>query len=267
MPRSPRRPRGAPFSFLFRRPARPVLHGQGHAPAGALDTLLTGAVFAVLLAGIALPVAAPTAHAQSLTRITSGPPVEATGSSRSVNWVDADGDGDLDLYVTSGGSLYESNEYYRNDGGAFAAVTSGAIVEDSLRADGSAWGDYDNDGDPDLFVVSWYNEVNALFENQGGGNFLRATSGPHVTTGSRSEGCAWVDYDNDGDLDLYVANSGSGDSRRNFQYRNDGGGVFSEILVGPQVTDLNVSRQASWADYDQDGDVDLLVTNETLHMN
>ncbi len=207
------------------------------------------------------------AGAQELSRIISGAPVDAISSSRAINWVDTDGDGDLDLYVTNGGSPGEHNEYYRNDGGTFWRDEGIAIALDGLRADGSSWGDYDNDGDPDLFVVSWYGELNALYENLGGGSFASVGTGPPVTTGTYSEGCAWVDYDADGDLDLYVSNSGSGDFQDNLLYRNDGGGVFAEITTGPVVNDGATSRGPCWADYDNDGDVDLFVANESGENN
>jgi hypothetical protein len=203
------------------------------------------------------------AFAQDLTKITGVPPVLTTGSSRSVNWVDGDGDGDLDLYVTNGGSPNENNEYYRNDGGSFVHDTGSAIAMDSLRADGSTWGDYDNDGDSDLFVVSWYGELNGLFDNNGDGSFTRVLAGPPATTGTYSEGCAWVDYDADGDLDIYVANSGNGTpgTEDNLLYRNDGTG-FVEITTEPLAGEGTTSRQPSWGDYDSDGDVDLFVANE-----
>ena len=221
-------------------------------------------VGACALAGLATGAAAPLpAPAQDLTRLTGVDPVLTVGSSRAINWVDADGDGDLDLYVTNGGSLHENNEYYRNDGATFVPQPASPIAQDSLRADGSSWGDYDNDGDPDLFVVSWYGELNALFRNEGDGGFTRIMTGPPETTGTHSEGCAWVDYDSDGDLDLYVANSGNGNpgSADNLLYRNDGS-TFAVIASEPLVGEGSVTRQPSWADYDNDGDVDLFLANE-----
>jgi hypothetical protein len=222
----------------------------------SLAALLRGAP--VLLAALSLP-----ASAQDLTRLTGADPVLTSGSSRAVNWVDVDGDGDLDLYVTNGGSLFENNEYYRNDGGTFTARPSSPIAQDSLRADGSSWGDYDNDGDPDLFVVSWWGELNALFRNDGAGAFTRITSGAPVTSGTYSEGCAWVDYDGDGDLDLYVANSGNGtpETRGNALYRNDGG-TFAPVAGQPLVGENSTTRHPSWGDYDNDGDADLFLANE-----
>jgi hypothetical protein len=224
--------------------------------------------FALLASSLGDLAAPGPALAQDLARVLGSDPATATGSSRSVNWVDTDGDGDLDLYVTNGGTLFENNEYYRNDGGSFFRDVTAAVALDSLRADGSSWGDYDNDGDPDLFVVSWYGENNALFENLGGGSFARVTTGPAVNTATHSEGVSWVDYDADGDLDLYVTNSGTGANfRNNLLYRNDGGGALVEITTGPLVGDTTISRQGSWADYDDDGDVDVFIVNEANQRN
>lgn len=237
---------------------------RAHVPALALKNSAF-LVVALAVQGI-LAVAGPSV-AQNLTRVVGMDPAIATRSSRSVTWADTDGDGDLDLYVTNGGSQFEGNEYYRNDGGVFFRDLTSAIVIDSLRDDGASWGDYDNDGDPDLFVVSWYGENNALFENLGGGSFSRVTVGPAVNTGTYSEGVAWVDYDADGDLDLYVVNSGTGATfRANLLYRNDGG-TLVEVTTGPLVNDDTISRQGSWADYDDDGDVDVFIVNEAGQNN
>ncbi len=220
-------------------------------------------VLAISIVGIVLYAIAgvPPASGQ-FTRITSGHPVDIVDGSRGVTWIDTDGDGDLDLYVTNGGASAESNEYYRNDAGVFVRVTTSALTNEGIRDDGASWGDFDNDGDADLFTCSWHGEVNYLFENLGSGVFQRNPLGPT----SYSEGCSWVDYDNDGRLDLYVANSGNSGlpvaERNNFLFHNDGGS-FTRILVGPLVNDELRSRQPSWCDYDGDGDMDLFVANES----
>ncbi len=219
----------------------------------------------LVLAAAALTSSAGPAHAQTFTKMTGVVPAILAGGHRATNWVDMDDDGDLDLYVTRGGTLFENNVLYRNDGGGtFVQDTSNAIANDSIRADGSTWGDYDGDGDNDLFVVSWYGENNALFENLGSGNFQRVTTGPAVTTGTFSEDCAWVDYDNDGDLDLFVANS---NNEKNMLYRNDGGGTLTPLLGTPIAALNRNSRHGAWADYDGDGDQDLLVVNESNQPN
>ncbi len=85
-------------------------------------------------------------------------------------------------------------------------ATGGTPLGDAGNGQGVAWGDYDNDGDLDLYLAN-YGQANKLFRNDGGGTFVDATSGPLGDAGSGT-GVAWGDYDNDGDLDLYLANDG-----------------------------------------------------------
>jgi len=222
-----------------------------------MGTMRTGLVAATMLG-----VVAATGHGQTtFTKITTGDPVSDLGGSRSVNWVDVDVDGDLDLYVANGGGLGEDNYYYRNDGGTFVKVTGVAIADDNHRAVASSWGDYDNDGDPDLVVVSWYNEFNDFYRNEGDGTFTRVAGSPLNTTRTFSEGVAWADVDNDGDLDVYIANSGNASAEDNQYYRNDAG-TFVRVLDGPHVNENRYSRSGAFADYDEDGDLDLFVANE-----
>ena len=90
---------------------------------------------------------------------------------------------------------------------------------------GCAWGDYDNDGFLDLFVCRQLGQNNVLYHNNGNGTFTKVTEGRPVNDGGNSVGCAWGDYDNDGFLDLFVANGAFGDvSQNNFLYRNNGNG-------------------------------------------
>ncbi|MCH7498310.1 MAG: ASPIC/UnbV domain-containing protein, partial [Candidatus Marinimicrobia bacterium] len=101
----------------------------------------------------------------------------------------------------------------------FNQVTLGPVVTDGGDSRGSSWGDYDNDGDLDLFVANWSNQNNFLYANNGDGSFSPVTTGPVVSDGGTSLGSAWGDYDDDGDLDLFVANSSN---RNNFLYANNG---------------------------------------------
>src|SRR5437773_5816887 len=121
---------------------------------------------------------------------------------------------------------------------------------------GCAWGDYDNDGYLDLFVPN-NNENNFLYHNNRDGTFTKITSGRIVTDGGNSFGAAWGDYDNDGFLDLFVANV----NQKNFLYRNNGDGTFTKITSGAIVNDVGYSWGAAWGDYDNDGFLDLFVAN------
>ena len=147
---------------------------------------------------------------QTFTSITSGSPVTELGAWRSVTWVDYDRDGDLDLFVTRGKAGGQDNVLFRNDGPpnfTFTRMSDLSISQDHLPSDGSSWADYDNDGNPDCFAANWYNVNNLLFHNNGNGTFTRITTGPVYTDRGYSETGSWADYNNDGLVDLYVANS------------------------------------------------------------
>ncbi len=194
------------------------------------------------------------------TDVTGGTPLGDVGSGCGVAWGDYDNDGDLDLYLSNFNA--EANKLFRNDGGGSFTDVTGPPLNDAGSGMGVAWGDYDNDGDLDLYLVN-YNGANKLFRNNGGGSFTDATSGPLGDAGF-GYGCAWGDYDNDGDLDLYLANGGgTGDNRL---FRNDGGGTFVDA-ASPLVKNTGPSTGVAWGDYDSDGDIDLYVTNNNPHHN
>ena len=200
------------------------------------------------------------------------------GGSFSAAWVDYNGDGNLDLFVANGDDFTSTplnNFLYRNDGGGdFFPVTSGAIAADLTDTRGCSWGDYDNDGDPDLFVAVAFDD-NSLYRNDGGDNFTKMTPsevGSIVSDGGGSLGACWGDYDNDGDLDLFVANDSGYADLPCFLYENDGSGFFTRVLDGtafPMVNAYGPHRSASWGDYDNDGYIDLFLArfgrNELYH--
>jgi hypothetical protein len=152
------------------------------------------------------------------------------------------------------------NFLYRNTGtGTFARVTTGAIATDTGHFLGCAWGDYDNDGFLDLFVCQAFGENNALYHDNGDGTFSKITTGSIVNDGGDSAGCAWGDYDNDGFLDLFVANGADSNAQPNFLYRNDGnsnqwlkikcvGGPSNRAAIGAKVRvqTLNGAGASSW---------------------
>ena len=190
---------------------------------------------AVLLTFFLLP--ATTAFAQTFTRITAGPLVNDAAASRAVCWVDFDHDGALDLFVSNGPPAGQNNMLFKNSGypaHGFTAVTGDPIVTDPGRFDGASWGDVENDGDFDCFIVNWYGDNDHFFLNDGDGTFTQVTTGAPVTTPGYSEACSWGDYDNDGLIDLYVTNSGIGTGDPNFLYHNDGGGNFTRIVSRPR---------------------------------
>lgn len=150
----------------------------------------------------------------------------------------------------------------------FTNTASTAGVNSALPGRGSAWGDYDGDGDPDLFVTNTSGNSYLLYRNGGAGTFTNVASTAGVTgAGSSGEACVWGDYDNDGDLDLFVAVVGT-----NILYSNDGDGTFTNVAATAGVDYAGSgSLGASWADYDRDGHLDLFVAtmdaNDRLYHN
>jgi enediyne biosynthesis protein E4 len=194
-------------------------------------------------------------------RILSGSP----GADRDFNaaWADFDGDGFVDV-CTLDGRL----KLHRNNGdGTFTTMTEGNAISDAPvnYGYGLIWGDYNNDGLPDLFVngPTGFGSVNYLFHNDGMGRFTRISDSSHlVSTGANSFSSIWGDFDNDGWLDLFVGNWIGGDGEAsNFLYRNDRGRGF--VLSRGGVTDSSFSNagasQGSAAgDFDGDGLLDIL---------
>ncbi|MFM2226296.1 MAG: hypothetical protein RJA07_2498 [Bacteroidota bacterium] len=174
------------------------------------------------------------------------------------SWVDFDRDGKLDLFLCN---YFDTkfNEMYHNDGnGNFSKVGAGDITLDKSDAVGATWADYDNDGYQDLFIPS-NNPLrkNALYHNDGNNHFTKITTGIVVTDGGYSVASCWGDYNNDGKLDLFVCNT-TGIS--NYLYKNLGNGNFQKITTGAIATDASASHGCSFADIDNDGDLDIYVT-------
>lgn len=246
--------------------------------------------------------------------------LETTGCGAA--FFDYDGDGWLDVFLVNGTTLEgfppgqePTNHLYRNRrDGTFEDVTRRAGLAASGWGQGVCVGDYDNDGDEDLFVT--YYGRNRLYRNRGDGTFQDVTDAaglrhPRTRWGT---GCAFLDYDRDGNLDLLVANyidfqmgsvagvraataapasagfcrykgvpvacgppglnghvypevaqveTEAGYRQRKVVYRNLGQGRFEDVSVrlGPPVTDPRAGRGAAFGDYDNDGDLDVVVNN------
>lgn len=196
--------------------------------------------------------------AQTFTRITEGPMVNGGGNSTGSSWIDFNNDGFIDLFVANGNISAENNALFRNNQmGAFSALLNIPMVTDNTPSIGATWGDYDNDGDVDLFVANRENINNLFYENNGDGSFLTLSNIPPVSDGGNSNISSWLDVENDGDLDLFVLNF----NQANFLYLNDGDGNFSRVSSDILVTDITPSISAAWGDYDNDSDLDLFVAN------
>ncbi|MGX1929386.1 CRTAC1 family protein [Flagellimonas sp. 2504JD4-2] len=182
-----------------------------------------------------------------------------SGRGRACACGDANNDGLPEFYIANART---GNEYYVNKGDwEFEAAKEGHMVVDIGYSYGVSWADYDRDGDLDLFLAN-FDKRNFLYQNDGDGNFTTLTKGIITTeTGGASKGHSWGDYDNDGDLDLFVANGTYRPDMFNFLYLNNGNGEFvkdhSEIIVKHADTSAGMAH----ADFDRDGDLDIFVAN------
>jgi hypothetical protein len=176
-------------------------------------------------------------------------PIVQVGTGNNVIWGDFDNDGLLDAYCAGSTNLL----FHNNGNGSFTKVLNSVVTQDG-SGQGCAWGDYDNDGFLDL-VVTRVNQPNLLYHNNGDGTFTKINSQPFTTDKAISQGCSWGDYDNDGLLDLVVCNNNAG----NFLYHNDGNGRFSK-MASSAIASVNAPCSGSaWADYDNDGFLDLFI--------
>lgn len=191
--------------------------------------------------------------------------------------LDADADGLLDLYVAND---WSANQLWWNRDGRFdegarlagVAVNAAGVAEAGMGVDAA---DFDGDGDEDVIVSHLTGETNTLYRNDGGGMFTDASLVSRLGAPSlpwTGFGAGWIDYDNDGLLDFLVVNGavrgqgGAGDlgfGQPNQLFRNLGDGRFEDVsaAVGPAFAEPLASRGAAFGDVDNDGDVDVLVTN------
>jgi hypothetical protein len=193
----------------------------------------------------------------SFTQVLSGNLVNDGGFSETASWGDYDKDGWLDLYVTNSDGGFKNFLYRNLQDGSFQKVTTGSPVTDAFTSRSANWTDFNMDGNLDLFVTNEGTQNENLYRNNGDGSFTKLTTGPLLTAGGRTMSSSWADYDNDGDLDVFLANDQGNDGL----YRNDGAGVFFKITSDPVVTSGGNSFGSQWADVDNDADLDLFVTN------
>ena len=205
---------------------------------------------------------------------------------------DYDGDGDVDIYLINGAiqngnldNMSPHNVLYRNDGdGTFTDVTKAAGVGSTSYGTGATVGDYDNDGDLDLYVTNFGEDQ--LYQNQGDGTFKDVTKEAGVGNQAWGTSCVFVDIDNKGHLDIYVANYAKYNPEEDKPcdergvhvycgphaypavhdtfFLSDGDGTFTDVSKRYRPSDLVPMHGlgVTFGDYDSDGDMDLYVAND-----
>ena len=222
------------------------------------------------------------AYAQTFERIENTVGLEILRENNGVAVADYDGDNDLDIFVVAKAkddpnSPKTLSRLFRNDNnGSFTDVTEMAGFEDLLTQEeggddyygldgnksGASWGDYNNDGFPDLFLT--YSFKVQLWRNLGNGTFANITSiaGFDNANDCRNTGATWFDYNNDGLLDIYISDWDECGS--NQLYRNNGNSSFTDVTVSTNIqnNDGLASYTAFPFDVNNDGYMDLFVSND-----
>jgi len=183
---------------------------------------------------------------------------------------DYDGDGKLDLFVLRGAWLHDHgrirNSLLRNEldgprGGFVDVSISSGLARTASPTQTAGWADYDGDGDLDVYVGNESDSTephpSRLYSNVGDGTFTEVGAAAGVTNDRFAKAVTWGDYDNDGDPDLFVSNIGP-----NRLYRNNADGTFTDVAESAGVVEPRGRSFTDWFfDYDNDGDLDLLVSD------
>jgi len=189
---------------------------------------------------------------------------------RAAKCADYDNDGDIDVFVANlrgrNGTYAGPNRLYRNNGdGTFtdvAAQAHPALPSPNAPAFGAAWGDYNNDGWLDLYVVNRREVRNQLFRSNGddgsGVTFTEVAADLGLDDEKAGLEAVWLDYDNDGDPDLYLSQDKKGGNRL---WRNNGDGTFQDVSVETGSNVTIDSMGLAVGDYNNDGYLDIYITN------
>ena len=177
---------------------------------------------------------------------------------------DFDGDGDLDLMASSWG-FRDQLRFFRNNGdGTFDDATIEAGLEGIVSGLNLVHADYDNDGFADVFVLrgAWHTtpRSNSLLRSNGDGSFTDVTEAAGLLAGRPTQTAAWGDYDNDGDVDLFIGNESGGTTYPCQLFRNNGDGTFIDVAFLAGIGVVGFVKAVAWGDYDNDGRIDLYLS-------
>ena len=201
----------------------------------------------------------------TFTSVTSDPIVNDNSRSVGVSFADADNDGDLDAYMTTWGTATKNYFYRGNGDGTFVYESSSVSGSLATFSEMATWIDANNDQNLDIyFTNSAGNTRNKYYQNQGDGTFQDNSALTITNEFLNTRSVDWIDYDNDGDCDLFLTNE---NNAKNTLYRNNGANSFSKITNLTIVQDFRNSAGSSWADIDNDGDFDLFVANYNNQKN
>ena len=193
----------------------------------------------------------------TFTDISTSAGVKTNDQTRSVHMADINQDGFVDIYVCN---LLQQNTYWKNNGNnTFTNNVYASGLTDTQISMGAIFFDYDNDGDPDVYLTHDANQANIMYENNGNGTFSDVSASTNLNVVGQGMGVDHGDINNDGHLDIYVTNLGP-----NFLLLNDGNGSFTEIAEAAGVADGGgMGWGCFFVDYDNDGWEDLYVINDS----
>ncbi|MFT4678740.1 MAG: hypothetical protein ACI84C_000962 [Flavobacteriales bacterium] len=188
----------------------------------------------------------------------AGIPQEPLAKTFGVSWADYDHDGWLDVYICN----YNWNDgmtnwcMHNNGDGTFTDMALQIGIENGSKPSyQSAWIDHNNDQWPDLYVINDFLPQNALYENNGDGTFTDISESSGTNLSIEAMSASANDYDNDGDLDMYISNNTAG----NFLMENEGDGTYNNVAPSLGVTVNDLCWGSLWIDYDNDRWDDLYV--------
>jgi hypothetical protein len=183
--------------------------------------------------------------------------LDVTSYGGSLNWLDYNNDGAVDVYFGNDGMPPKYDFMFKNNLTGFTNLALSIGLNDSASTLAVASGDYDNDGDIDIFLGTQshpgFSYTSILYRNNGNGTFTNVTEASGIMTTFYTWGAEWGDYNNDGYLDLALANT----TGLLQIYKNNGDGTFTDVATSIGINEIGQAYSVGWADYDNHGDLDL----------